>query len=251
MIDYIYLLLILCLIVCIVFIIYLSYEYRIHREEFTLPTFKNSFNISLTNKLSNAANSFDNKYKKFIVDTMNKQTTKDNLINLQLLNSSNDNLNSSQYISTLYKTMKPIKPDFPIDKLISTIKSKYNSQYLSTFASDSSKYGILVNDKCLTVNGLCKDEFCLLDCQKTLFSSDSQKFKTKRIYNSNDAAHVMNVPENKISTTNIYPYNIFTSSVNNNCLSIDDKGITIEKCNLNNIKQQWEISPDENLCVLN
>ena len=55
---------------------------------------------------------------------------------------------------------------------------------------------------------------------------------------------------NKISTTNIYPYNIFTSTVNNNCLTIGDKGITIEKCNLNNIKQQWEISPDENLCVL-
>ena len=27
-------------------------------------------------------------------------------------------------------------------------------------------------------------------------------------------------------------------------------GITVEQCNLNNIKQQWEISPDENICVL-
>ena len=43
------------------------------------------------------------------------------------------------------------------------------------------KYGILANDKCLTVNGLCKDEFCLLDCQNNLYTSDSQKFNTKEL----------------------------------------------------------------------
>ena len=34
------------------------------------------------------------------------------------------------------------------------------------------------------------------------------------------------------------------------CLTISNNGITIDKCNLNNNKQQWEISPDENKCYL-
>ena len=252
MIDYIYLILIFCLIGFIVFIIYLSYEYRI-REGFALPNINSSSlnSSSLSSSINNNANSFLNNYNNFIIDTNNKQTLKNNLANLELLDSSKSNLVSSQYIANLTNGIKePTNSVYPIGKLISTIKSKYNSQYLSTLAKDNSKYGILVNEKCLTVNGLCKDEFCLLDCQKTLFSSDSQKFATKRIYNSLDAAKVMNVPSNQISTTNIYPYNIFTSTVNNNCLTMGNEGITIEKCNLNNIKQKWEISPDENICVL-
>ena len=57
----------------------------------------------------------------------------------------------------------------------------------------------------------------------------------------------MKIPLTNVGSTNIYPYNIFTSAVNNNCLTINDGGISVEKCNLNNIKQQWEISPDENI----
>ena len=101
---------------------------------------------------------------------------------------------------------------------------------------------------------MCKDEFCLLDCQKSLYSSDSQKFTSNRIYSAIDAAKIMNVDKNKIVSdtisSSIYPYNILRSTVNNNCLTNNDNGITIEKCNLNNIKQQWEISPDENICIL-
>ena len=99
-------------------------------------------------------------------------------------------------------------------------------------------------------NGLCKEDYCLLDCQNHLYASDSQKFFTKRIYTAADVAKKMNIPLNHVNSKNIYPFNIFTSVVNNNCLTINDGGITLEKCNLNNIKQQWEISPDENICYL-
>ena len=34
-------------------------------------------------------------------------------------------------------------------------------------------------------------------------------------------------------------------------MSITNNGITLENCNLNDIKQQWQISPNENICVLN
>ena len=60
----------------------------------------------------------------------------------------------------------------------------------------------------------------------------------------------MNVSIENIISNQVYPYTIFKSLVNDNCLTISNEGISIEPCNLNNIKQQWEISPDENLCVL-
>jgi len=255
MIDYIYLILILILIGFILFIIYLSYEYRIKEGFGTLkslnPSFNPSFNINY-NDISNKATTFNNNYIKFINDQQNVLTSKDYNKQLEILQNTKKNLLNSQSVLTsknnLIKTSS--NDNFPIDKLINTIKSKYNSQYLSTFTNDSSTYGVLVNDKCMTVNGLCKDDFCLLDCQNSLYSSDSQKFTTKRIYTDLDASRAMNIPINNINSKNVYPFNIFRSVVNNNCLTINDQGLTVEKCNLNNIKQQWEISPNENICVL-
>lgn len=252
MIDYIYLILILILIGFIVFLIHLSYEYRV-KEGFTSnPTINPSLNYNIT-ELINQSRIFNNNYINTINDAANIQSSKDNIALLEILKKSKTDLTNSQQIVELQNKLKNGTPPpgaFPVDKLISTIKSKYNSQYLSTFANDSASYGVLVNDKCMTVNGLCKDDFCLLDCQNSLYSSDSQKFTTKRIYSAFDASTAMNVPINSISSTNVYPYNIFSSVINNKCLTIGDYGLTVEKCNLNNIKQQWQISPDENICVL-
>jgi hypothetical protein len=253
MIDYIYLILILILIGFIVFLIYLSYEYRV-KEGFTgLQTINPNINSNyIKNRIQNQGTKFINNYINNINDALNMQTSKDYNKQLEILkDSKNDSLNSKYLLDLKNKLKISTAPDsFPINKLISTIKSKYNSQYLSTFANDNTSYGVLVNDKCMTVNGLCKDDYCLLECQNSLYSSDSQKFTTKRIFSNADAAKVMNVPINSISSTNIYPFNIFSSVVNNKCLTINDDGLTIEKCNLNNIKQQWSISPDENICVL-
>lgn len=242
-IDYIYLILILVLIGCITFIIFLSYEYRIN-EGFELPKFRSNYN--LTNKLY-----MDNNFNNFIIGLNNNLKYKNNIAQLEILEKSKDNLKSANYVNELANGIKkPTPTTFPIDKVIKTIKSKFNSQYISTISNDNTNYGILLNDKCLTVNGLCKDDYCLLDCQNYLFTSDSQKFSTKRIYSAVDAAKIMNVPVKSISSANVYPYNIFSSLVNNKCLTIGNEGITVEKCNLNNIKQKWEISPDENICLL-
>ncbi len=254
LIDYIYLVLILVLISCIVFLIILSYEYRIN-EGFisleSLPIIDNYGSKLNTDVIQNAIN-LNNAYKKYSIDAYNKQINKEDAKNLDLLKKSVQNVKDSEIIYKMNNlNLQPSTNVFPVDKLISTIKSRYNSQYLSTFANDSANYGVIANDKCLTVNGLCKEDFCLLDCQNSLYTTDSQKFSSKRIYGVNDASRIMNTDSSKISSTNIYPFNIFTSLVNNNCLSIGDEGITVEKCNLNNIKQQWDISPDENICVLN
>ena len=103
----------------------------------------------------------------------------------------------------------------------------------------------------MTVNGLCKDEYCLQDCQKSLYTTDSQKFYTNRVNSANDVARIMHITPDKVSSKNIYPFNIFQSNINNKCLVINNDGVSIDKCNLNSINQQWSISPDENICILN
>jgi hypothetical protein len=251
-IDYIYLLLIIFIICCIIYTIYLSYEYRTIENFIVksatilpLPTFS-----KIVFNRTGEVYSFDQSYYNANNEIVNRSINKDNLKQLDLYKKLNTNLASSQELQKL-STQNIVKPPtFPIDKLIKTIKSKYNAQYISTTANNMKNYGILINDKCLTVNGLCKDDFCLLNCQNNLYSTDSQKFKTQRITSDNDAATAMNVSIDKISKKNIYPFNIFRSLVNDNCLTISNDGITVENCNLNNIQQQWEISPNENICVL-
>jgi hypothetical protein len=265
-IDYIYLLLILTLICSILFLIYLSYEYRINEgfldiSSNSIPTSINpifkpinpipTLNIDSMYSLVDDISPNSNDYDIFINKINNSIHNKKNLANAQLLIYAQQNLDHSKNLENLKIGNKENNINtFPINELIKTIKSRYNSQYLSTFANDTANYGILVNDKCLTVNGLCKEDFCLLDCQNNLYVSPSQKFSTKRIYSNIDAAKIMNVPEYKISSTNVYPFNIFKSTVNDKCLTINSNGITVEKCNLNKINQQWEISPDENICIL-
>ena len=210
---------------------------------------KINFDLYNYNKL---ANKFDKSYINLNTEINNRDVTTDNIKNIKLFDKITKNLVNSQKLVNLQNNVDKLQEleQYPIDKLIKTIKSKYNSQYISTVGFDKTKYAIMANDKCLTVNGLCKEPFCLLECQKGLYSSDSQKFKTERITNEIEAAKSMNTTLSKIAKNNIYPFNVFKSLVNNNCLTLSTDGITVEECNLNNIKQQWDISPDENICVL-
>ena len=260
--DYLYLFLIIFVILSIIYLIYYSYENRKNDEiEFFTITYPNLIDIANNlenNSISNSAmeeaniinNKFEISYNDLLREINNRDITRDNIKNLNLNVKTNLDLQNSNQIKNMQQKLIPQVKQFPIDKLIKTIKSKYNSQYISTFSNDMKKYGIIVNDKCLTVNGLCKEDFCLLDCQNNLYTSDSQKFTTERINSDVDAAAIMNIPINKISSKNVYPFNIFKSSVNDKCLNITNDGITVENCNINNIRQQWEISPDENICVL-
>ncbi len=278
-IDYIYLILILILISSILYFIYLSYEYRqLDTDDIDNNNNNNNNNnndnnnnnnnnnnienfldlraFTLSNNTSkNADKQFESQLKAqqdIINDIFNRQVVSDNKSYSKLKEDSISNKNDSRILLTEKQLMEIVPQAFPIDKLIKTIKSNYNSQYLRLFANDINKYGVVVNDKCFTVNGLCKnDEFCLQQCQNNLYTSDSQKFYTDRINSDDDITRLMKIPKNKINSKNIYPFNIFRSKINDKCLSINNDGLGIENCNLNSIKQQWSISPDENICVLN
>ena len=253
--NYVYLFLILLIICFIIYIIYLSYDYNfdINKEHFFVNlSVENIAGLNLnTTEINSDLNSFNDNYNKLDIDIHNRNVQKEQKKNLDLLQKTKNNLSISDKLKLMNQNLKPQKiTTFPINKTIKTIKSKYNSQYLSTFTNNNQNYNILANDKCLTVRGLCKDEFCLLNCQNKLYSSNSQFFNTEKIKNNIDAAALMSVPVETISVNNVYPYNIFKSLINDNCLTISNEGISVEKCNLNNIKQQWEISPDENICIL-
>jgi hypothetical protein len=250
LIDYIYLLLIFVLIGGILFFIYLSYEYRSNQtiESFVVPQI-NQF-PQQNQKLTNNIGSFLDNYNQLMENAYNRQIVNDSSSYQKLVHQMSSNLNDSTALLKQKNGLQPIPQSFPIDKLIKTIKSNYNSQYLSLFANDINKYGILVNDKCMTVNGLCKDEFCLQNCQDSLYTTDSQKFYTNRVYSADDVSRIMKITKDKINSKNVYPFNIFRSNVNDKCLSINNDGLSVEHCNLNNINQQWSISPNENICVM-
>lgn len=249
LIDYIYLILILVLIGGILFFIYLSYEYRqINMEGFVNPQINQlpQQNQNLTNNIGSFLDNYDN----LMTNAYNRQIINNSADYQTLVQEMSSNLNDSTTLLKQQNGLQPIPQSFPIDKLIKTIKSNYNSQYLSLFTNDINKYGILVNDKCMTVNGLCKDDFCLQNCQDSLYTSDSQKFYTNRVYSVDDVSRIMKITKDKVNSKNVYPFNIFRSNVNDKCLSINNDGLSIENCNLNSVNQQWSISPNENICLL-
>ena len=282
-INYIYLILILILITSIYYFIYLSYEYRGNGIESNNEFNSTDNNMNILNDsdkdtdripISNAQienfidltvnipniNSTNSAYNQINKNLQSQQEKLDSVYNSNIASDNKDyitlNKQLSSNVSDTYKLLKKkqalesIPNSFPIDRLINTIKSNYNSQYLSLFANDIYKYGVLINDKCFTVNGLCKDEFCIQKCQNNLYASPSQKFYTDRITSDADITRLLKVPADKINSKNVYPFNIFRSTVNDKCLSINNDGIGIEDCNLNSIHQQWMISPDENICIL-
>jgi len=248
LIDYIYFILIIVLICFILFLIYLSYEYRI--ESFTIPILNTTLNNN-QNIATNLKTKLINNYKNYYTNYYNKEIDNQNNKLVDIYNNNLLNVNNSNNLANIYLGIQPIPSLYPSNKPIKTIKSNYNSQYLSVFKNDLNNYGILANDKCLTVNGLCKGEFCLLDCQNKLYTSKSQEFTTNRINSVIDAAKIMNVDYSKINSSNIYPFSIFRPMSNpTKCLKMSNDGILIDKCNLNDKKQQWGISPDDNICYL-
>lgn len=260
--DYIYLFIIIILVGSILFIINLSYEYRNSGKINAIEKFTNPTIIALPGdmpQLSSRIADFKANYANLGVMANNNQVIVDgndyNRMNEQI----KKNLEDAKFLKTEFTGIQPVKEHYPSDKLIKTIKSNYNSQFLSLVSNDINKYGIVVNDKCLTVRGAsCPNNFCIQNCQDKLFTadnktytaSDSQKFITKRISNIKDAAGFMKTNTGKINSKNVYPFNMFQSTVNNQCLSINDDGITVEPCNVNDLHQQWQISPDENICLL-
>lgn len=133
---------------------------------------------------------------------------------------------------------------FPTDKHIRTIKSKKTEQLLSLLPFDQKDtYGVQVNDKCFyTFN---KTDYLLKKCVTTSDTINPQYFQPVRIL---DEKTEMKEFGAKSTDPTIYPYTAFRSKLTRDCLSMDNDGLYMAKCQPDNIYQQWELSPNENLC---
>jgi hypothetical protein len=194
----------------------------------------------------------NNDYVSVMGEAYNKLILEDEAAIKDIYDDTIVNANIAKQLVSNDKKNKKTSKIFPPNSSIKTIKSKNNAQYLSLLSNDpTGKYSIIANDKCLTVSGTCKNNpYCLTDCQTNIYTSDSQKFYTTNIATESDAMNVMG-SDIQINKRNIYPFNIFRSAVDDSCLSMSDNGLSLEQCNLNDIRHQWQISPDENICLLN
>ena len=135
--------------------------------------------------------------------------------------------------------------DYPNGSSIKTIKSANNGTILSLNpVQDTDTYQININGQCLSIYN---KNIMIKPCQKGIIITDSQKFHTNRIMTPLHAKTVMN---SDIYNHNIvYPYNIFRDSMDGKCMTLNEDGdLILQKCNPNNILQQWKISPNENIC---
>jgi len=233
--------------------------YRAYKNVDSFISDDNINNINKINKINNLNISSDankiltnNDYVGLMSDSYNKMILqdedsiqklyKDAIVKSNIIAELNS-INNNQIKSTYKK--------FPAESLIKTIKSKNNAQMLSLISNDpSGKYSVNVNDKCLTVSGTCENNtpYCIQDCQNILYTSDSQKFSPVTIASAADAKKIMGLGAN-INSANVYPFNAIISAVDNTCLAMSNSGVTLEQCNLNDIRHQWSVSPDENICL--
>lgn len=138
-----------------------------------------------------------------------------------------------------------LKLPFPENENVKTIKSKFNNQYLSVLPQqiNDETYAIQANDQCLQVY---QNNYFLGKCANTSNYLHPQYFEIKKIMNNINAKNIMN--STQISDTG-FPYTIFKHKNTNHCLSLDNEGLYIDKCDANNLSQKWEISPNENICI--
>jgi len=131
LIDYIYLIIILALVGVVIFLIYLSYEYRVFNqfaspliESFTSLDIPNTFNSLNANYQTNI-NDFINQYTNTGINAYNQQIISDNALFNSLLNQYQTNYNNSNALLQLKNKIAPIPTTFPINQVIKTIKSNY------------------------------------------------------------------------------------------------------------------------------
>ena len=127
--------------------------------------------------------------------------------------------------------------------IVRTIKSNFNNQMLTVQPYDLNSYQIQINDKCMTVYD--DNKYLLEKCNTKGDRSDTQKFSTHRIKNNYNAESKMGRKPNKIVE---YPYNIFKSELTNQCLTIDNDGVSVQNCLPDNTKQHFKISDQQVLC---
>ena len=175
------------------------------------------------------------------------------------LNKKIKNINQSERATQLLDTLKTInteinKPqlrDFnPMEAFQNPqfrSAESHNNHFLSLKPMNNNQYKIRINDKCLNVYGT--NDYRLGNCN---LSTSSQLFETQRINTEVDA---INKNKDQIYESNVnnikYPYYQIKSTITNDCVNMDRDGVSLTTCSSNSIKQRWNLSTDEKICLDN
>ena len=127
--------------------------------------------------------------------------------------------------------------------MMKTLSSAYNAQQISAIPVSDNSFKIQVNDNCITVYG--DTDYTMKKCENTNYS---QNFNYNLIQNASDAKAATGVMPNQSQPIN-YPYSLVSSGISNNCLNIDDDGISLLPCNPNKLNQQWKLNNKPNYCM--
>jgi len=149
------------------------------------------------------------------------------------------NLISAQ--GTLETFTNPTKSS--TSSMMKTLSSAYNAQQISAIPVSDNSFKIQVNDNCITVYG--DIDYTMKKCENTNYS---QNFNYNLIQNASDAKAATGVMPNQSQPIN-YPYSLVSSGISNNCLNIDDDGISLLPCNPNKLNQQWTLNNTPNYCM--
>jgi hypothetical protein len=159
----------------------------------------------------------------------------------------NDKLQMSrkQYLDDIISKNKKMQED----KLLSnqdlkdaTLVSQYNADNISILPVGDNKFKVLINDKCLTVIG--DKNYDAKDCT---VGDYAQYFTSRKISDVDEAAYWTDI---QIVGTHSYPYHMVQSKISpNHCLNGGDNQLSIEKCDGNNQKQQWQLEARKNICI--
>ena len=235
-----------------------------------LNTLIDNFNIMKKKledeKLSRTTNliNYKKEFKKQDMVSINYKTNNLNVYNLELeidtLQNTNNELNNKIYEINKLKpfnlqsklkkledfkyTLKNKLNKYDVFEPFTTASSQFNNNQLSINTTNE-KYKILMNGKCLS-SYKAKD-YKLTNCN---VDSKSQYFSPRLIQDKLQAKNINKdnvIPSDKIK----YPYYQIRSSLSNDCVISDVDGIKITPCSSNNIKQQWKISKNDNICINN
>ena len=243
-----------------------TYNYHLNKLIDTFNTMKSKLNITKINRTADLA-SYKKEFKKQNMVSIDYKTNNLEVYTLELeietLQTNNNQLNSQiEEINNLspfnlqskLKKLKDLKytlthnlTKYDAFEPFTTASSQYNSNQLAmnNINKNNKQYKILMNGKCLS-SYKAKD-YKLTNCN---MDSNSQYFSPRLIQNKLQAKNINKdnvIPSDKIK----YPYYQIRSSLSNDCLLSDVDGIKITPCSSNNIKQQWKISKNDNICINN
>jgi hypothetical protein len=180
------------------------------------------------NQIRNDRIEFENNRRQNLRD----QTERDKVKGLELAN------NRERLLMDQYKARFEKEP-----KIVQSIKANSNNQILSTLPVNVDDYQININGKCLTVHD--DNKYFLDKCNSSVKMGDSQIFNGKRIHDM----HMAKLDTGKdVTNRSEYPYSAFRSKITNHCLSLDNNGVSVAKCNPNDKRQQFKISGQEMIC---